>query len=161
MAFGGGNVLRQAMDPTYVYEKNSFYEKVGRVVKGAIRGPGAIDSADPSNEILVNYGSQVYNAQCVQCHGIDLQGHPNWKTSNSKGVLAPPPLDASGQAWQRSDQELFIYTLRGGQAKMPDGLKSGMPGFGDLLNTRDIWAVLSYVKSSWPEKIRKIQSEKN
>jgi len=161
MAFGGGNVVRQATDPTYVYEKNSFYEKIGRLIKGAISGPGYIDSADPSNPNLVEYGSQVYNAQCAECHGADLRGQANWKTPNSMGVRPPSPLDASGLAWQRSDQELFIYTHGGGQVHMSDGDISGMPGFGDVLNNHDIWAVLSYVKSSWPEDMRKYQAEKN
>jgi len=32
-----------------------------------------------------------------------------------------------------------------------------MPGFGDTLSDREIWAVLAYIKSRWPEEIRQRQ----
>jgi len=40
---------------------------------------------------------------------------------------------------------------------MPEGVKSAMPGFQDILSDADIWAVLSFIKSRWPEEIRQSQ----
>ena len=34
-----------------------------------------------------------------------------------------------------------------------------MPAFGGALSDEDIWAVLAYIKSSWPQDIRKAQRE--
>lgn len=161
MAFGGGNVLRHKLYPTEIYEKNSFLETLGLFIKGAVRGPGIVSSVDSSNLKLVDYGSQVYNAQCSECHGAKLEGQPNWKIRKPDGLLPAPPHDASGHTWHHGDILLFNYTKHGGQAQMPVGVKSGMPAFGDLLHDRDIWAVLSYIKSTWPSDIQSRQSEGN
>lgn len=161
MAFGGGNVLRQTLNPDETNEKNAFFEKVGLIIKGALRGPGVVTSADATDLKLVEYGSQVYNAQCADCHGDKLQGQPNWRTRKPDGVLPAPPHDASGHTWHHSDRLLFDYTKKGGQALMPEGVKSGMPGFGHILNDHDIWAVLAFIKSTWPEEIQERQSKQN
>ena len=161
MAFGGGNVLRQKLNPDESFERNPFFETLGRTLKGLVRGPGIVSSADAFDAGLVEYGSQVYNAQCAQCHGSDLKGQPSWKIRKADGVLPAPPMDASGHSWHHSDQELFNYVKFGGQKLMPDGVKSGMPAFGDLLNSRDIWAALAYIKSNWPAETRKQQAKRN
>jgi mono/diheme cytochrome c family protein len=36
-----------------------------------------------------------------------------------------------------------------------------MPAFGGTLSDDDIWAVLAYIKSSWPEALRKSHHELN
>ncbi len=36
-----------------------------------------------------------------------------------------------------------------------------MPAWGDTLKDDDIWAVLAYIKSRWPEETRNIQAEIN
>jgi mono/diheme cytochrome c family protein len=41
----------------------------------------------------------------------------------------------------------------------PPGYQSDMPGFGGALSDDEIWAVLAYIKSSWPLDIRKAQHE--
>ena len=40
---------------------------------------------------------------------------------------------------------------------MPQGVKSGMPAYGDILSDREILAALAYIKSRWPSKIRRRQ----
>jgi mono/diheme cytochrome c family protein len=66
------------------------------------------------------------------------------------------PLDQSGNAWQRDDQWLFTTIKLGGQATAAPGYSSAMPGFSTLTDA-DIWAVISYIKSTWPQHIRDAQ----
>ena len=33
-----------------------------------------------------------------------------------------------------------------------------MPGFGEKLSDREIWAALAYIKSRWPEPVRQRQA---
>ena len=40
----------------------------------------------------------------------------------------------------------------------PPGYQSDMPAFG-VLPDEDLWAVLAYIKSSWPPDIREAQRE--
>ena len=41
----------------------------------------------------------------------------------------------------------------------PPGYQSDMPAFGGMLSDEQIWAVLAYIKSSWPPDIRRTQQE--
>ena len=41
------------------------------------------------------------------------------------------------------------------------GIDSGMPGLGDVMTDDEIWDVLSYIRSTWPDRIRKIQAGRN
>jgi mono/diheme cytochrome c family protein len=36
-----------------------------------------------------------------------------------------------------------------------------MPGFGDVMTDDEIKAVLAFIKSTWPERIRKAQDQRN
>lgn len=38
-------------------------------------------------------------------------------------------------------------------------IKSNMPGFADKMSDGEIWAVLAYIKCTWPQDIQEIQSE--
>ena len=106
-------------------------------------------------------GAALYQEHCATCHGAELEGQPNWRVQNDDGTLPAPPHDASGHTWHHSDQQLFDYTKNGGEAIAGKGFKSGMPGFKDTLKDSDIWSVLAYIKSTWPEKIRQRQAKRN
>ena len=41
----------------------------------------------------------------------------------------------------------------------PPGYKSDMPAFKDILTDAEIWAVLAYIKSTWPDEILARQRE--
>jgi len=38
------------------------------------------------------------------------------------------------------------------------GYESDMPAYRDLLTDTEIWAVLAYIKSRWPQRIQDIQA---
>ena len=40
-----------------------------------------------------------------------------------------------------------------------EGYRSNMPGFADVLEDREIEAVLAYIKSRWPADVRKVQAD--
>lgn len=40
-------------------------------------------------------------------------------------------------------------------------MTSGMPAFGEILTDGDIAAILAFIKSTWPDRIRAIQAERN
>ena len=48
---------------------------------------------------------------------------------------------------------LFDYTKKGGTGMAPPGFNSAMPGFGEDLKDREIWAVLAFIKSRWPREV--------
>jgi mono/diheme cytochrome c family protein len=114
--------------------------------------------ADPNDTALVARGATVYEEQCAACHGARLEGQPNWRKRLPNGRLPAPPHDRTGHTWHHADQQLFDITKNGSVAYGPPGYKTDMRAFKDALSDRDIWAVLAYIKSEWPDSIRNRQS---
>ena len=106
-------------------------------------------------------GEAIYSEACAACHGANLEGEANWRSPGPDGRLPAPPHDQSGHTWHHPDQVLFSYTKLGGRALMAEqGMEfdSGMPGFGEQLTDQEIWNILGYIKSTWPERIRETQA---
>jgi mono/diheme cytochrome c family protein len=116
--------------------------------------------ADPGNPELVGLGKTIYVRHCSSCHGRSLEGQPNWRERLPNGRLPAPPHDATGHTWHHPDRQLFEITKNGATGILP-GYESDMPGFQEVLSNREIWAVLAYIKSTWPGDIRARQERMN
>ena len=118
--------------------------------------------ADADDARQVALGAVVYQDHCASCHGANLQGEPDWKTRKPNGRFPAPPHDETGHTWHHPDDTLFQITKIGLNPPVaPAGYESDMPAFGTLLTDEQIWAVLAFIKSRWPEKIRARQSSFN
>ena len=118
---------------------------------------GATSRADPENPTLVAIGRSVYADHCASCHGVNLEGEPNWQMRKPTGRLPAPPHDASGHTWHHPDAQLFGIVKNGIEPYAPPGYQSDMPAFKDVLSDEQAWAVLAFIQSSWPEDIRERQ----
>ncbi|WP_319410906.1 cytochrome c [uncultured Cohaesibacter sp.] len=116
----------------------------------------------PDDRNVVALGQQVYSDQCASCHGDNLEGQPDWRETNENGLLPAPPHDETGHTWHHEDAVLFGITKYGlaALANMPD-YKTDMPVYKDILSDEEIIAVLSYIKSKWPDEIRKMHDQRN
>lgn len=117
--------------------------------------------ADPNDVEQVTLGEAVYASECAACHGAELEGEPDWRRPLPTGGLPAPPHDPSGHTWHHPDGLLFRYTKYGGQAVVGQGFRSNMPGFEETLSDREIWAVLAFIKSRWPDDIQAQQAAIN
>ena len=108
----------------------------------------------------ITLGRELYAVHCATCHGLELQGEANWQVQNEDGSFRAPPHDASGHTWHHSDS-LLLESIRRGGTRLPDSIggTSTMPAFGELLEEGQMIAILTYIKSTWPEDIRLIQWE--
>jgi len=110
-------------------------------------------------------GQSLYAEHCASCHGANLEGQPDWRMPNENGVLPAPPHDETGHTWHHDNQLLFEYTQLGGEealaARGVTGFASGMPEFGGALTDDDIWDILAYIRSTWPERVQEIQAGRN
>lgn len=110
-------------------------------------------------------GQTLYSETCASCHGENLEGQPDWRSPNDDGVLPAPPHDASGHTWHHDNALLFEYTKLGGKgalaARGMTDFNSGMPAFGEIITDDEIWNVLAYIKSTWPERQQKSQASRN
>jgi mono/diheme cytochrome c family protein len=120
------------------------------------RGPAG--RADPNDAGQVVRGGVVYRQYCASCHGAKLEGQPEWRIRKPDGKLPAPPHDETGHTWHHPDADLFLLTKHGLRPPLaPDGYKSDMPAFDGTLTDEDIWAVLAFIKNSWPPRIRDLQ----
>ncbi len=105
-------------------------------------------------------GQQLYAKHCAACHGAHLEGQPHWRERNADGRLPAPPHDASGHTWHHPDQVLFDITKYGVAkgAKLKD-YDSAMPAFEGVLTDAQIVAVLIWIKSTWPPRMRDLQRQ--
>ena len=110
-------------------------------------------------------GEQLYQQKCASCHGANLEGQPNWQSPNDDGVLPAPPHDASGHTWHHDNALLFEYTKLGGRGALAvrgiADFNSGMPAFDGVITDDEIWDILAYIRSTWPEREQDAQASRN
>jgi mono/diheme cytochrome c family protein len=109
-------------------------------------------------------GRSLYAENCASCHGLNLEGQPDWRAPNADGVLPAPPHDGTGHTWHHDDDLLFEYTKFGGAAALEargvSGFKSGMPAFDQTLSDHEIWDILAYIRSTWSEQEQDFQASR-
>ena len=108
---------------------------------------------------VVASGRQIYAENCASCHGAQGEGQPNWKQQLEDGTYPAPPHTADGHTWHHGDGTLFQYIKVGGAGMNIPNFKSNMPAFEGTLTDEEIVAVLTYLKSLWPDEQRRIQME--
>jgi mono/diheme cytochrome c family protein len=126
--------------------------------------PGAPPSlADRATRQQIALGKQVYDTHCAACHGVNLEGEPNWRERKPSGRLPAPPHDASGHTWHHPDAVLFGITKEGlvPGKYAPPGYQSDMPAYAGVLSDEEIWAVLAFIASTWPPRERAHQARLN
>ena len=109
-------------------------------------------------------GEALYQDYCASCHGDKLQGQPDWRSPGDDGRLPAPPHDKTGHTWHHGDDLLFSYTKLGGKAALARqgvDFNSGMPGFGGQLSDQQIWDILAYIKTTWPDRQREMQATRS
>jgi mono/diheme cytochrome c family protein len=107
---------------------------------------------------MVVRGAAIYAANCAECHGASLEGEANWQQPKPDGSFRAPPHDNTGHIWHHSDEQLMeAIGLGGSRLPAEIGGTSAMPAFAEALDEAEIEAVLSYIKSTWPEDIRQVQ----
>lgn len=107
--------------------------------------------APPATGASAQEGKPLYDEHCASCHGLALEGQPDWMNRDDRGRLPAPPHDASGHTWHHSDRQLLTIT-RDGIAAIAPGYETDMPAFGDRLSDAEIMLIFDYIRSHWPER---------
>ena len=116
---------------------------------------------NPDNYDIVELGKTVYFQNCASCHGVKLEGQKDWMSRLPNGLMPAPPHDETGHTWHHSDKYLFMITKYGIEDIIGQKYPNNMPVYKDILSDKEIISVLSYIKSTWPNKVKKIHDQIN
>jgi mono/diheme cytochrome c family protein len=129
----------------------------------ALSAPAHADHELEGRDVL--RGETLYQDNCAACHGANLEGQPDWQTPNPDGTLPAPPHDVTGHTWHHDNVVLFDYVKLGGQGALAargiTDFQSGMPAFDRVITDEDIWDILGFIRSRWPERAQDIQASRN
>ena len=106
-----------------------------------------VSARDPQSDTRAKLrrGAMVFDRQCSSCHGLNGQG-----TGPEAFALVPAPADLE---WLRNTprdraQPYMYWTIAEGGRQF----ESDMPAFKGNLSTRDIWAVVAYLRAGMPNR---------
>lgn len=115
-------------------------------ISGALAGCGE----RPPDPAQIGLGQKIYVQHCAACHGMKLEGQPNWQQRLPNGRMPAPPHDESGHTWHHTDDVLFGITKHGlVPPYAPRDYQSDMPAFAGTLSDDEIRAVLAYIRNHW------------
>ena len=111
---------------------------------------------EKSSESNIALGENVFNQNCVSCHGSKGRGlAENWKVKDENGNFPAPPLNGTAHTWHHSPSQL-LYTINKGGVDMG----GQMPGFEGRLNEDEKQALIDYIYSLWPSEIQSKYDER-
>jgi mono/diheme cytochrome c family protein len=96
----------------------------------------------------VDAGRALYRAHCGGCHGEQAEGAARWNRPGPEGGYPPPPLNGRAHAWHHPLADLGRMIKYGIQ-----GRPSDMPAWEGTLTDAEIFAVIAWFQSLWPEEI--------
>lgn len=131
-----------------------IYLPKDRVAKAAV-------TLNPDDKVTILLGKSVYVQNCASCHGVNLEGQKDWMSRLPDGLMPAPPHDKTGHTWHHSDKYLFMITKYGIEDIIGQKYPNNMPAYKDILSDKEIISVLSYIKSTWPNRIKKIHDQIN
>ncbi len=75
------------------------------------------------------------------------------------GRMPAPPHDATGHTWHHPSAVLFGIVKEGVVKYAPPGYESDMPAYAGTLSDDEIRAVLAWIRSTWPDDVKRRHAE--
>lgn len=106
---------------------------------------------------LLEQGKMVFQANCASCHGSNAQGiEANWQQRDANGKLPPPPLNGTAHTWHHPIGGL-AHTIKKGTLS----IGGSMPAWEDKLSDEEVFSVIVWLTSLWPDEIYNAWLERN
>src|SRR5215510_6220241 len=116
-----------------------------------VAAPALLFSQNPTPELKLETGKDIFEAACIGCHGPRGKGQPQSTLGFEPPSTFPDFTDCNGSAREKNfDWRATIH--EGGRAR---GFVEIMPSFGEALNSDQIEKVMQYLRqqcldSAWP-----------
>jgi mono/diheme cytochrome c family protein len=100
-----------------------------------------LKSPVPFSKASIARGKILYTRECTECHGADGKSQVD--------VIADATDLTKPEAWKSGTSEGEVFR------SIRDGAGDAMPPFADKVSKEeDLWHMVSYVRSLWPESAR-------
>jgi mono/diheme cytochrome c family protein len=125
--------------------------KAGGLVSALLLVAACGEAPRPAPDLQA--GARLYAQHCGACHGMKLEGQPDWRRRLPNGRMPAPPHDESGHTWHHPDEALFGITKHGlVPPYAPRGYASDMPAFAGELSDDEIRSVLAWIATHWTSR---------
>lgn len=101
-------------------------------------------------------GGRIFKENCASCHGLQGEGAINWQQPGPDGKFQAPPLNGSGHAWHHP-LKMLAYVIKNGSP----GSQGNMPAWKEKLTDEEIFSVIAWFQSKWPQDIYNAWAERN
>ena len=143
--YGAGSVsdlsLGKERDPADSGRSRSTRRNAAAQSQEARRNPEAqkLKNPEPQNAESIEAGKNLYQRHCAACHG------PSGKGDGGMALSGGEPSDLTDDAWDHgsTDGEIFVV--------IRDGVSADMLAYKDKLTEKQIWQVVSYIRSIGPK----------
>ncbi|MBV8817781.1 MAG: cytochrome c [Acidobacteriaceae bacterium] len=99
-----------------------------------------LKSPIPYSKKSIAQGRTVYQRNCVGCHGADGKATVD-VVADASDLTAP-------KTWKNGYSEGEIFR------SIRDGEGASMPAFQSQISDEDIWRLVNFIRSLWPEEMR-------
>ena len=106
---------------------------------------------------MLETGKGLFQTHCAVCHGMHAEGTvQNWHERDQQGNYPPPPLNGTAHTWHHPVAGL-MHTIRNGTVS----IGGSMPPWRDTLSDEEIFSIIIWLSSLWPEEIYNAWLERN
>ena len=119
--------------------------------------PGMAQSVRFDDPAVIDQGQGLFVENCAICHGDEAQGAvKEWHKPDASGKYPPPPLNGTAHTWHHPIGALG-QTIRDGTLR----IGGSMPPWRDRLSDDQIFSIIMYLSSLWPEEIYQAWMQRN
>ncbi|MCY3768642.1 MAG: cytochrome c [Gammaproteobacteria bacterium] len=110
-----------------------------------------------NDEPVIARGKTLFQEHCAVCHGANAQGiDQNWHRPDENGRYPPPPLNGTAHTWHHS-MEVLAQVIRKGTLEWG----GSMPAWEETLDDDDVFSLIMYLSSLWPDEIYQAWLKRN
>ena len=104
----------------------------------------------PYTRKSIDHGRDVFLRDCASCHDRDGKAY-----HGREMTITPPANLTEPDSWLHGTKPEEIFS------NIREGTKDEMPPFKDQLKDGEIWDLVNFIRSIWPEAIRpKLEDER-
>jgi mono/diheme cytochrome c family protein len=115
-----------------------------------VAGDASTKGPPPYTRKSIEHGQNVFLRNCASCHDRD------GKAFHGREMTTTPPANLTEpESWLHGTKAEQIFT------NIREGTPDEMPGFKEQLKDGEIWDLVNFIRSIWPEAMRpKLEEER-